>query len=614
MAASPILDEHQAPDRERHERAEAYEPTPEEKKTLKLVQQLLDKAKKHRAMYDKDWLEHYRMFRGKQWKESRPSYRHSEVINLVHRAIQSSVPIQMDTRPRFEFLPQEPGDTEVAEILNVVAEADWSRGNSQMELLEVVYDSNIYGTGMSCTKGEPNKVEYASEDPVYCYPDPEARDTDKRCRFFVHAEPRDVGWIKAKWKDKAEFLKADLQDLAKAERAEDDVRFRSPADRNMVMEGSTPLDPSNKDLALLITAYLTAEMCEEEFDEEERADEKTGEPVYVQVARYPKGRKVVVCNNVVLEDGPTPYDDGEIPYERYPNYVMPREFWGQSEVEQLKGPQRVFNKLVSFALDVTALMGNPIWMIPSTSGVDPDTLVNRPGLNVEYDPTPSGDKPQRQEGVQLQPHVLQMIDRMEQWFDSITGSQDVTRGANPSGVTAASAINSLQEAAQTRVRQKARNLDCYLQKVGQHWLSRALQFYSAPRIVRLTANKGAARYFKMRVEPYAREDGTTARRLSFMPYTDRGLEDPTNAKVYEIKGEFDVRVATGSSLPFAKAEKEAKLLALFDRGIVDAREVLKGTDYPNYEAVLQRVTAKAQQDAAAASQAAPQQAPAAGVA
>lgn len=613
-----MLDEHQAPERDKkRESSETYEPTPEEKKTLKLVQSLLDKAKKHRAMYDKDWLEHYRIFRGKQWKESRPSYRHSEVINLVHRAIQSSVPIQTDARPRFEFLPQEPSDMEAAAIFNAVAEADWTRKNWQMELLEVIYDSNIYGTGMSCTKGEPNEVDFHSEDPVYCYPDPEARDTDKRCRYFVHAEPRDIGWIKRRHKaageEKLDALRADLQDLAKAQRAEDDIRFRSPADRNMVMEGSTPLDPTNKDLALYVTAYLTAEMCEEEFDEEETVGED-GQPLYVQKARYPNGRKIVICNKIVLEDGPNPYADGEIPYERYPNYVMPREFWGQSEVEQLKGPQRIFNKLVSFALDVTSLMGNPIWLNPSTSGVEDDTLVNRPGLVVPYDPL-NGAKPERQEGVQLQPHVLQMIDRMAEWFDSIAGSQDVTRGANPSGVTAASAIASLQEAAQTRIRQKNRNMDCYLQKVGQHWLSRALQYYSAPRIVRLTAEEGAAKYFRFQVESYDRDDGTRGHKMSFMPFTAKGLEDPTKAKVYDIKGSFDCKVATGSSLPFARAEKEAKLLAYFDRGIVDAEEVLKGTDYPNYQAVLQRVMQKQQADLAAQQEAqAGAAAPAEGVA
>lgn len=611
---SPMLAEHQAPDRSKEHAPEQYAPSPAELKSIKLVDDTLSKNKKHRRMYDHEWLEYYRMFRGRQWKEQRPSYRHSEVLNFIFRSIQSTVPIQVDARPRFEYLPQEPGDMEVAEIINEVAEADWIRHNWGEQLLEVVYDSNVYGTGLSEMEGEPNKINYESRDPVYCFPAPEARDTNRNCPNFVYAEPKDLHWIKRKYPDKAKFLKADVAQLMTNERTQNDVRFRSPADRNMVMEGTTPTDPANKDLALYKVLYLTPEACSDEYDEEEREviDQATGEPKvsgetgetereYIQKAKYPRGRKIVTCAGVLLEEGENPYSDGEIPFDRYVNYLMSREFWGMSEVEQLAGPQRVINKVFSFALDVLTLMGNPIWLVPSSSGVDPDSLTNRPGLNVEYDgETP----PQRMEGVNLQPFVLQLFDRISEIFDSISGSQDVTRGVQPTGVTAMGAINSLQEAAQTRIRQKSRNLDFYLQGVGQKYLSRMFQFYSAPQVVRLTGNDGATRYFRMQVEPVERtlEDGVTkvpGYKMKVAAYGDDGKEQTDAMREFEIRGKFDCRVVTGSSLPFARAEKEGKLTKLFELGVIDRLEVLKGSDFPNYEAVLQRMEQKEQADAQA---------------
>ena len=76
-----------------------YEPTDEEIKAIKMADHLFQKAKNQRKSYDEKWLDNYRFFRGKQWKDARPSFRHSEVINLVFRAIQSEVPILTDAMP-----------------------------------------------------------------------------------------------------------------------------------------------------------------------------------------------------------------------------------------------------------------------------------------------------------------------------------------------------------------------------------------------------------------------------------------------------------------------------------------------------------------------------------
>lgn len=608
-----LLDEHAPKGSESSPSSDStYTPSPEERKTIKLVERLFEKAKKHRSQYDQKWLDYYHMFRGKQWKEQRPSYRHAEVINLVFRTLQSLIPLQVDSRPKFEFLPEEPSDYPLSLILNELAEADWTKQNWAEQLLEVMYDANFYGTGMSRVIAKPVmnilRISYESADPFYCFPDPDARDCNRDCAYFVYAEPMDIRKIRKRYPEKKEFIKPDLQDVLKGSKTDfQPLRFRSPIDNKVTLEGSQSADAVDKDKALLVTLWLSPEYCEDDFDEIEQktVDPETGEEKseYIQQAKYPNGRKVVVCNGVLLEDEPNGYDDGEFPFERYPNYILPREFWGISEIEQLEGPQKTFNKLVSFVLDVLTLMGNPIWLIPTSSGVDPENLVNRPGLNVEYD----GDSPpMRQEGVQLQPYVLQMIEKMGEWFDTIGGSQDVTRGVQPTGVTAASAISSLQEAAQTRIRQKSRNLDGYLQAVGQHWLSRTFQFRTAPEVFRLTNDQGVSKYFRMHVEqqevthPETNEPtGESQYVVNYAPLTESGQVDPSQAREFKTRGKFDVKVGTGSALPFAKAELETKLLAFFDRQIIDAEEVLKRSDYPNYQAVLERMAQKAQADAQA---------------
>jgi hypothetical protein len=70
-----------------------------------------------------------------------------------------------------------------------------------------------------------------------------------------------------------------------------------------------------------------------------------------------------------------------------------------------------------------------------------------------------------------------------------------------------------------------------------------------------------------------------------------------NLQQMEIKGEFDVSVSTGSTLPFLKAQKAQDAKDYFNMGLIDQEEVLKTVDWPNYQAVMARMDAKAQQAA-----------------
>jgi hypothetical protein len=125
-----------------------------------------------------------------------------------------------------------------------------------------------------------------------------------------------------------------------------------------------------------------------------------------------------------------------------------------------------------------------------------------------------------------------------------------------------------------------------------------MQFYTAPRVFRLTNNQGVTTYFKAMFEK--NEAGANSATVQQWNAEGGGWDMPIKL---QASGQLDIKVTTGSTLPFAKAEKEQKLLQLFDRGIVDQQEVLQGTDYPNWEAVLQRVQER--QQAAAQQQAQP---------
>lgn len=579
------------------EQAYNYNPTPEEEAAVKLGHKILRNAKKARSAYDSKWLWYYRMFRGDQWQEKRPSYRHSEVVNLIFQTIQANSPLLTDGNPRVNFLPTEPQDREFAEIVDELFVSDWDKFNWIMEISEMVLDGYIAGTGVAFVGYDEEALNgigatvFETKEPLYCYPDPDAKDPDK-ATHFVYAEPKPTAWIKARYPDKAEFIKPDCDSFVKQQKAvNQDMTLRHPLDGHIKVDWEAKPDGTGKeDFALYVEIFMTPEFIKPDGQMDTETVEDNGEKV--MKLKYPRGRKLCFVGNVLLADTEMPFEDLKVPFVTWKNYADPRSFWGISETEQLAGPQQTFNKIVSFALDVLTLMGNPIWVIDSAAGIDTDNMYNRPGMIVEKNP---GTEVRREEGVQLQPFVLQLIDRLKTWFDDIGGSQDITRGVTNQGVSAASAIEQLQSAAQTRTRLKMRNLDCTFEQIGSRYLSRVLQFYSVPRVARVTGKDGAQKYFKFEITEqqngkYARVSRYDQNRLQWEPSKDVSAR------------KLDIKATTGSSLPFAKAQNEQRLFNLFDRQVIDGEELLKGIDYPNAEAVIERMKQRLEAQAAAQAQ------------
>ena len=108
---------------------------------LQIPEQVSIDYVRERAKFDGDWIENYKFFRGNQWTEKRPSYRHSEVLNFVHAAIQTIVPILTDRRPNIEALPENPSDFEFAEIMTQVLRGKWDRESWGQIVAEGIVDA-----------------------------------------------------------------------------------------------------------------------------------------------------------------------------------------------------------------------------------------------------------------------------------------------------------------------------------------------------------------------------------------------------------------------------------------------------------------------------------------
>lgn len=570
--------------------------SPEDRQCVAKVLKEFEKLKKHRSKYDYNWLHYYKMWRGDQWDGIKmPKHRQRECINMIWQTIQANMPLQTDARPRIQFVAEEPSDIEFANVLNEVMEADWERGNWLVPLSEIILDGYIYGTGYGSLVYDAEadfgmgSAQFESEDPFYLYPDNEAREiNDNRSKIFIKAEPVDTDSLKREFPEFEDKIKSDIDsDIQSSKTSLNDYTARtSNSDRDMpdvsFLTGKQKTTPRT----MLITAWMKPDETEEVESEEIGENGEIQNKVIIKKV-YPFGRVIKIANGIKIFEG-TLTESGRFPFMKYVNYMLPREFFGVSEVEQLESPQRVFNKILNAAIEIMNLMGNPIWVISTDSGIDPNKLINRTGLVVEKEP---GSEARREHGVELNATIFPLLDRLESWFDKIGGNQEVSRGQAPASITASSAIEQLMDAARTRIKQKQRNLDAMVRDMGRQYVDIVLENYTKSRVFRVTNDQTGTKYFKFRVDKVL-VDGKTqlvGKIRNYVQNDGESIAMSDQEQEFFISGRFDVKVNTGTSLPFAVADKETKSFSLFDRGIIDEEEVLNNIEYPNKEQVIQKL-------------------------
>ena len=136
---------------------------------------------------------------------------------------------------------------------------------------------------------------------------------------------------------------------------EDDYRVRSVQDYDLLIQSDKPAESERHEQILLITTWCHSEEVEE-FEIKEKDENGTEKKRFQTKKKFPNGRKIVHANGILLEDGENPYIDGKFPYARGVDHIRAREFWGMGEVEQLRGPQDMINKIISYTMDVLILM------------------------------------------------------------------------------------------------------------------------------------------------------------------------------------------------------------------------------------------------------------------
>ncbi len=223
---------------------------------------------------------------------------------------------------------------------------------------------------------------------------------------------------------------------------------------------------------------------------------------------YPLGRYVEMAGGVLLRDTPL-YRKSD----RQPGVIVPLvkvtcarfiikdgEIWGQGIVKPLVSLQNRINMTLSQIVDTR--QRNGVSGIMGTTGMrfTSGWLDGFAGRYVRWEPDPQHPEmtPQFIDTKMIDSAVYQELDRTVERMQQISGTQDVDIGKAPKNVSAATAIQILQESAAGRREGREQELIDAFKEIYSHQLLLLAEYAIEPRSYRLKSRNGKWEYRQFR--------------------------------------------------------------------------------------------------------------------
>lgn len=412
------------------------------------------------------WMEYLNAWNNSLYEDqSVPSYRSNQNSNFIFSTIESMRPIMFDGHPQFDAIPVTLEAMQFAGDVNQVMDYEWDRTRMQQKMIANSIYTLCVGTSIIMLTQETGTLPGDDKDgnvkpvpvnPFNLFPDPLATNIED-AEYLIYATYVHENLLKKMYPDKAEGISGGSIQYSELVNSRD--------------EGSS-----------IKNQVLVLEMWSRDYTTIESEEEADGVTVKKVSQKYPLGRVTVVAPdlNIVLKDEANPYQSGRFPFFLFKDIDVPFKFWGEGDVKWLLSPQQSINDLSNQIIDNARHTANAAWVIDKNAGIPLGTLTNRPGLVIRKNPGSSVD---RISPPSMPMYVSEKINSLKGDIEVISGVHDVTRGQTPTGIESGSAIQALQEAAQTRIRLKIQIMDCSIGELGTEWFERIKQFWKFNRLI-----------------------------------------------------------------------------------------------------------------------------------
>lgn len=241
----------------------------------------------------------------------------------------------------------------------------------------------------------------------------------------------------------------------------------------------------------------------------------------------PEGYYVKFTDDCILDMDILPFSHGNLPFVRITDMDVPEQLNGISQYEMVRPIQHMHDNLSTLLAKNIYMMGHAKWVMPR--GACKIESLGNDNTIVQYQgPTP----PQMIQTQPNPPEAYAFRDALRNEMGQIYGIQGVSRGTPPKGITAAVALQFLNEQEQERNSTTVIKHNEMIKELAKMTIAVAGDYYEPDdgRMVRIVGknNKYAIRHF-----------------------------DTAN-----LSKNYDIRLELGSGLPESKAGKVQRVIEL----------------------------------------------------
>ena len=448
---------------------------------------LFKSSKEFRRPLEAKWLSYYKAYRAHLDRKDEGINRSNLFIPYSFQTVETIMPRMVASKPRLLVLPREEEDKKNAEVNQALIDYDWSQADMEAEIETIVRAGLIYGTAVVKTTWDADndipKAKYV--DGLDFYPDPQANGIESM-QYAIHRVMRSAKDIKKTY------------GFEVPDGHEGDPE-RVSSSRNAISGIETVKAPAKSGKIEVIECWWDDRVV------------------------------TVVARKFVVRDEKNTY--GWIPFEFFRDYIIPNEFYGIGEIEHINLLQQEANSLRNQVMDNNNLIINSMWKRRRSSGVNPRSMVSRPGGIIDVsqmdDIEPLVQTP-------LPAYVFSLQEVIHTDIQQTTGVSDYQAGVNSQ--TAAGGVNQtatgislIQEAGNMRFRLKLRHLEDTLRGIGTKFLAMNQTLLTSPKVIRIVGPMGVD--FKQ-----------------IKDYTD-------------LRGNFDLIPEAGSTQPFDPTADATKFMS-----------------------------------------------------